>query len=92
MRRRQIFFAAVDTATGPSQTIIHDLPRRFRMWVESVKVPDMAYRPLNGIIHNSKTLNFNYTEFIEDLYGVKKRMFAIFMVADEKKNTTQRIS
>jgi len=66
------FFAAIDTATGPSQTITHDLPRRFRMWVESLKVPDMSYRPLNEVIRNSKTLNFNYTEFIEDLYGVGK--------------------
>jgi len=68
------FFAAVDTATGPSQTITHDLPRRFRMWVESLKVPDMAYRPLNKVIRNSKTLNFNYTEFIEDLYGVPNNL------------------
>ena len=66
------FFAAVDTATGPVQTITDDLPRRFRMWIESLKVPDMTYRPLNGVIRNSKTLNFNYTEFIEDLYGVEK--------------------
>jgi len=66
------FFAAVDTATGPAQTITHDLPRRFRMWVELLKVPDVAYRPLNGVIRNFKTLNFNYTEFIEDLYGVEK--------------------
>ncbi len=42
------------------------------MWVESLKVPDISYRPLNGIIRNSKTLNFNYTEFIEELYGVDK--------------------
>lgn len=66
------FFAAVDTATEPAQTITHDLPRRFRLWIESLKVPDMAYRPLNGVIRNSKTLDFNYTEFIEDLYGVEK--------------------
>lgn len=66
------FFVAVDAATGPAQTITQDLPRRFRMWVESLKVPDIAYRPLNGVIRNSKTLNFNYTEFIEDLYGVDK--------------------
>lgn len=66
------FFAAVDTATGPSQTITQELPRRFRMWVESLDVPDMSYRPLDGVITNSKTLNFNYTEFIEELYGVDK--------------------
>jgi hypothetical protein len=43
------------------------------MWVESLKVPDMAYRPLSGVIRNSKTLSFNYTEFIEELYSVEKK-------------------
>lgn len=66
------FFAAIDTATEPSQTITQDLPRRFRMWIESLKVPDLNFRPLSGVITNSKTLNFNYTEFIEGLYGVEK--------------------
>ena len=66
------FFLAVDAATGPAQTITNELPRRFRMWVESLKVPDIAYRPLDGVIRNSKTLNFNYTEFIEKLYDVDK--------------------
>lgn len=66
------FFIAIDAATGPAQTITHDLPRRFRMWVESLKMPDISYRPLSRIICNSKTLNFNYTEFIEELYGVEK--------------------
>lgn len=66
------FFMAIDAATGPAQTITNDLPRRFRMWVESLKVTDMSYRPLSKVICNSKTLNFNYTEFIEELYGVEK--------------------
>jgi hypothetical protein len=61
------------------------------MWVESLKVPDMAYRPLNGVICNSKTLIFNYTEFIEDLYGVEKEN-VLYMVADGKRSTTRRIS
>lgn len=66
------FFLAIEASTGPSQTITQDLPRRFRMWIESLKVPDMTYRPLNKLIGNSKMLNFNYTEFVEDLYGVGK--------------------
>ena len=63
------FFMAAETIMGPANTITQDLPRRFRMWVESLKVPT-AERPLKDLIVNGKVLCFNYTEFIEDLYGV----------------------
>ncbi|MBP3793173.1 MAG: zinc-ribbon domain containing protein [Ruminococcus sp.] len=63
------FFAAVDTATMPASDIMNDLPRRFRMWVESLKC-DTDQRPLKGLIKNGKVLCFNYTEFVEDLYGI----------------------
>lgn len=59
---------AVDAATGPASTITDELPRRFRMWVESLKLEKMD-KPLYSIVKNSPTLNFNYTEFIETLYG-----------------------
>lgn len=65
------FFAAVDMATGPMDVITDDLPRRFRMWVESLKVKT-ANRPLQGLIKDGKVLNFNYTEFIEGLYDVSE--------------------
>ena len=63
------FFAAVDAATTPASTIINDLPRRFRMWVESLQC-STEERPLKGLILGGKVLNFNYTEFVEALYGI----------------------
>ena len=65
------FFLAVDTATGPASTITSDLPRRFRMWVESL-ICDTEKRPLQGLVQDGKVLCFNYTEFIENLYGVSE--------------------
>lgn len=65
------FFLAVDAATNPVDVITDDLPRRFRMWVESLEVKTES-RPLQGLIKDGKVLNFNYTEFIEDLYGVSE--------------------
>lgn len=63
------FFAAAETAAGPAVTIANDLPRVFRRWIESIIVPTTD-RPLMGLIKNAPVLNFNYTEFIETLYGV----------------------
>lgn len=63
------FFAAVETATGPAVTIANDFPRLFRRWIESIIVPTPD-RPLTSLIKDAPVLNFNYTEFIETLYGV----------------------
>ena len=63
------FFAAAETAAGPVVTIANELPRAFRRWIESVVLPT-SDRPLVGLIKNAPVLNFNYTEFIETLYGV----------------------
>lgn len=63
------FYAAAETAAGPAVSIASDLPRRFRQWIESVIVPTKD-RPLTCLIKDAPVLNFNYTEFIETLYGV----------------------
>lgn len=63
------FFIAAETVMEPANIITRELPRRFRMWVEGLSVPTSA-RPLKDLIVNGKVLCFNYTEFIEDLYGV----------------------
>lgn len=63
------FFAAAETAVGPAVTIANDLPIVFRRWIESIIVPTTD-RPLMKLIKNAPVLNFNYTEFIETLYGV----------------------
>lgn len=66
------FFVAVDDATMPASTIINDLPRRVRMWVESLQCLTEK-RPLRELILDGKVLSFNYTEFIENLYGVRHK-------------------
>lgn len=63
------FFCAVDAITHPASEITTELPRRFRMWVESLKV-ESDERPLRDLIQDAKVLCFNYTEFVEELYGV----------------------
>ena len=64
------FFAAVETAIGPTFTIPQELNSRFRKWVKTLKV-ESEERPFSFIQGDYKVLSFNYTEFIEDLYGAK---------------------
>lgn len=67
------FFMAAETATGPAQTIIRELPRRFRKWVCTLK-PTNSGKPLEDILAKQSTfINFNYTEFLEIIYEIPKK-------------------
>lgn len=65
------FAMAVEGAANPILTIVNELPRRFRMWVETLSI-GTEERPLRSIFRNGKVLCFNYTEFVETLYGVSE--------------------
>ena len=62
---------AIDDAMLPIQVITYQLPKRFRMWVESL-ISDGS-KPCEHLLSSQSIyLNFNYTEFLEDLYGIPK--------------------
>ena len=64
------YYSAIETAVGPMEEVAEELPKRFRRWVRSLAV-GTADRPLKSIITSEgRVLNFNYTEFVETLYGV----------------------
>ena len=63
------YYLAIEAAANPMTTISSELPRRFRRWVESLAV-GTDDRPLKGIFRNGKVLCFNYTEFVETMYGI----------------------
>lgn len=66
------FFGAVETAIQPVFEIPRELNRRFQQWVRSLTVDD-TLRPFSSMLHGDyKVLCFNYTEFIESLYGAKE--------------------
>lgn len=63
------FYMAAEWAAEPMRAIGDDLPKRFRRWVDSLTVGTVD-RPLKELFRNSKVLCFNYTEFVETMYGV----------------------
>lgn len=64
------FQMSIDAAMLPIEIIINQLPKRFRQWVNTLTI-DVNKRPLkNLILADAKYLNFNYTEFLETVYGV----------------------
>ncbi|MEG2679070.1 MAG: AbiH family protein [Oscillospiraceae bacterium] len=65
------YFLAAEAAAGPILTVAAELPRQFRRWVETLSI-GTDDRPLKNIFRNGKVLCFNYTEFVETLYGVAK--------------------
>lgn len=65
------YYSSVETAANPIITVARELPIRFRKWVETLRI-GTADRPLKNTVANGKVLNFNYTEFVEELYGVSE--------------------
>lgn len=66
------YYMAQDIAVLPMQEITADLNKYFRRWVDRLETGTKD-RPLASLIHDDKVLCFNYTEFIEELYGVSER-------------------
>lgn len=66
------FFQAVETAIQPAFEIPRELNRRFRQWVQTLKVEDTPRLFSSMLRGDYKVLCFNYTEFIESLYGAKE--------------------
>lgn len=64
------FFMAIEHTAYPLETIEEDLPRRFRQWIEKLTV-NIQNKPLINVLNfNADYINFNYTEFLEVLYGI----------------------
>lgn len=65
------YYIASEMAASPIRSVADELPKRFRAWVETLKI-GTDERPLESIFHDDKVLCFNYTEFVEELYGVSE--------------------
>lgn len=65
------FTAAVEEAIAPTFNIPKELNSRFKKWLKTLKV-ESDDRPLSMLHGEYKVLSFNYTEFIETLYGAKR--------------------
>lgn len=65
------FFAAAEMAASPATELSRELKNRFTKWICCLQVNTID-RPLKELIRNGKFLDFNYTEFIEELYGVQR--------------------
>ena len=65
------YYMALEMAAEPMRSITEELEKKFRRWIEKLEIGTHD-RPLKSIFHDDKVLCFNYTEFVEELYGVSK--------------------
>jgi len=84
------YFAAQDTAISQVYILTEDLPKRFRKWISTLK-PLNPSKPLDDIIRlDARYINFNYTEFLETIYGVPKRN-VLYIHGDRRDKKTQLV-
>lgn len=64
------FFAAQEIAASPVFILTQELPKRFRRWINTLE-PYNVSKPLEDLLKvEARYVNFNYTEFLETIYGV----------------------
>lgn len=83
------FFAAAEMAASPATELPRELNRSFTKWIDTLHARTDD-RPLKSIIRDGRFLDFNYTEFIEELYGVPKREVCYIHGCRRKKKGHQR--
>lgn len=66
------FYMAVESAAAPIADVSSELPRRLRNWIETLTI-GTDDRPLHSLFAGGKVLSFNYTEFVETLYGIPEK-------------------
>lgn len=84
------FFAAQETATTPVYILTQELPIRFRKWINTLK-PHSSSKPLDNLLKvDARYINFNYTEFLETIYGVYKRN-VLYIHGDRRNKKAQLV-
>lgn len=79
------YYLAVEMAADPIVTVARELQKYFRRWIETLSI-GTSDRPLKSIFKNTHTLCFNYTEFVEMLYGVSKENVCYIHGCRQNKN------
>lgn len=83
------FFLAAESAVAPALTIVRELPKQFRKWICTLR-PINPGKPLESILNNQATfINFNYTEFLEIIYGVPKEN--IWYIHGDRRDKTKEL-
>lgn len=83
------FFLAQEAATEPVHILTQELPKRFRKWVNTLSVGSIV-RPLKSLISpEARYINFNYTEFLETMYGVPKG--SITYIHGDRRNRREQL-
>lgn len=84
------YFAAQEAAIDSIPVLTQKLPITFRKWVESLEYEDNNKPQDRLISKKSKCINFNYTEFLETIYGVGKDNI-LYIHGDRRDKKTQLV-
>lgn len=65
------YFSSIEMGTQPIQDLTYNLPRHFKKWIKTLHPQAGKSEAFDKLFNRGALfLNFNYTEFLETLYGV----------------------
>lgn len=82
-------YGAAEMAAEPIIAMSTDLMERFQKWIYSLST-NTDDRPFQNLINQGKVFDFNYTEFIESLYGVDENDICYIHGCRKKKHGKKR--
>lgn len=83
------FYLAIDSTLLQLDELVEKIPIRFKKWIESLSLPN-SKKLLSDIINkDAKYINFNYTEFLETLYEIKKEN--IMYIHGDRRNKKDKL-
>ena len=65
------FYYAQEFQAEPIASVFRSLPNRLRTWINTLDI-GTEERPLQNMFVKGKVLCFNYTEFVETMYGIPR--------------------
>lgn len=79
------FYVTQDLTTTPIVTLMEELPKRFRRWIKSLKNDGKRSLPDTLLKKEARFITFNYTEFLETLYGIPQK--SIVYIHGDRRDT-----
>lgn len=66
------FFVAIEHTAEPVRKLYDELPKIFKKWIRTLKIPKNICPLANFFMKEAKYLTFNYTETLEEIYNIPK--------------------
>lgn len=84
------YFSSIEMGTQPIQDLTYNLPKHFKKWIKTLHPQTGKNESCDKLLDRGAFyINFNYTEFLETLYGIQKNN--ILYIHGDRRNKNKEL-